>query len=364
MKTSETGSYATFKARYHYTEADYIGGGRYGKVYKALDTKQQNRKVAVKEPTREATHKYRLKEEIDRIIALPEHSNVATYFDYYTFVDDEGVEKDFIVMQYYQEGSLRALMREKKLSLSDKEAILLGILDGLEFLHKHERIHRDLKPENILISQQGERFVPKISDFGICKEVVEEERTLTDVLNSEVGTPIYSSPEQLLDQTIRANTDLWNFGIIAYEVFTGEDPRTCQRVHDEERFNWLLDAVPWQWLQLMRRCLTPDADARVPDVAACRSLLTATPPEEYIEDDETLTEAGKETPPVVPPKRHRQADSPFMRFVGRRRQYTLVVLAAVIAIAIMVIALFALNGSNKKPVLDADKANKVWQQFH
>ncbi|MDR0939651.1 MAG: serine/threonine protein kinase [Mediterranea sp.] len=273
---SEKTSYRSFKERYSYGEADFLGGGRYGKVYKARDTKQRGKLVAIKEPTEEATRKYRLRNEIAAVMGLPEHNNIVTYIDYYTFVE-EGKEKDYIVMRYYEDGDLYHLARRRVLSDAEKESILLGILDGLDFLHSHGLIHRDLKPANILISHQGERYIPKIGDFGISKEIDADN---DEAPNSELGTLLYSSREQRLGDPVKPNTDLWNFGIIAYELFTGNIPKYWR----EAVVN--IDRIPERWRRLVLRCLVEDPKERARDVGECLRLLSASPQEEEYEEEE------------------------------------------------------------------------------
>jgi serine/threonine protein kinase len=378
-------TYQAFKQRYRYSDSDLLGGGRYGKVYKARDAKQHNKLVAIKEPTEEATRKYRLKNEIAKIMALPQHTNIATYIDYYTFTEETGNEKDFIVMQYYESGSLRQLLKDKKLSVADKEKILYGILNGLEFLHENDLIHRDLKPENILISKQGDQYVPKISDFGTCKELIPAAKSGV-VPNSEIGTPVYSSPEQLLsNDPVGKNTDLWNFGIIANELFTGRDPHVCKKVVENE------SVIPEQWLRLIKQCLVVDVGQRVQTVAECKDILEMPPPEEYVEEPDEETSmieeevepieeepSVKEEPPVkeeplikeeppvkedsiiTPPKEKQQAT--LLPFLKQYRNRIWIALAVIALIAIAAVIIFTLT-QPKSPTIDINKANEIWKHF-
>src|SRR5690606_22316719 len=101
---------------------------------------------------------------------------------------------------------------------------VLGILNGIAHLHHSNILHRDLKPSNILIEiDRSDNYVPKITDFGLSKLLGNEDASL--ISNSFAGGTLdYSSPEQLHGYKLKYNSDLWSFGVIAYDVLTGEKP--------------------------------------------------------------------------------------------------------------------------------------------
>ena len=77
---------------------------------------------------------------------------IRSYYDEecHTFGSMVG-EVDIAILQYYSDGNLWQLMKSRKLTIQEKESVLLQILDGIQFLHHRGIVHRDLKPENILI---------------------------------------------------------------------------------------------------------------------------------------------------------------------------------------------------------------------
>ncbi len=139
----------------------------------------------------------------------------------------------------------------KKYGFGDSWDIIRQVLDGLAYSHGQGVIHRDLKPGNILINDDGRI---KITDFGVARI---DSSTLT-VMGDIVGTPYYMAPEQFSGLEATPRTDLYQVGVILYELLTGERPFTgnnveiLRRVVNERPANpstlnpkitWQLDAV-------------------------------------------------------------------------------------------------------------------------
>lgn len=148
------------------------------------------------------------------------HPNVIKYLEGWRLNTNIG-EVDFAVMEYANNGDLNHFLR----SFPNPEAIntiLHGILQGIEYLHQKKIVHRDLKPANILLHKEHNALIPKIIDFGISKTIKTDETALSSV----IGSFEYMAPEQLgqSGDNIRPNVDFWSFGIILYQVFTGELP--------------------------------------------------------------------------------------------------------------------------------------------
>jgi serine/threonine protein kinase len=111
-----------------------------------------------------------------------------------------------------------ALADQNKPIESEKAArILFNICEGLKFAHARKIIHRDLKPQNILLKNG----MPKISDWGLSRIV--SESTSTTVTSF---TPFYASPEQINNGVKDERTDIWQIGVILYELVTGVLPFT------------------------------------------------------------------------------------------------------------------------------------------
>ncbi|NOX90563.1 MAG: protein kinase [Calditrichaeota bacterium] len=209
-----------------------IGEGGMSEVYKARDIKLK-REVALKFLTAELRHLPEARELFireARAASSLDHTNICTIFEISKTKPQLKTSKDsllYISMAYYRGKTLRKILSEsgktgiihrKSLGINRVIDIARQIADGLAFAHTNGIIHRDIKPENIMITSDG---VVKILDFGLAK--------MRSVLqNNEfakrVGTVLYMSPEQILGEEVDQRTDIWSYGIVLYEMLTGEPP--------------------------------------------------------------------------------------------------------------------------------------------
>lgn len=226
-------TYEELKRYYAFDEeTDAIGEGGFGKVFVATDT-LRTRNVAVKaSEVKGEGISYTLMEEAKLVKEqIPPHPNIAYYKACYR-IKVAHSRFDYAIMDYYALGNLKQLFTQTALSDAEKLSIATQILQGVMHLHnncgKNGIIHRDLKPQNILMAEatiKGEHtYIPKITDFGISKALKAQSGNDTD--NSFVGGSLYyASPEQLGGaETIGKNTDLWSWGVLTYQLYTGELP--------------------------------------------------------------------------------------------------------------------------------------------
>jgi Tol biopolymer transport system component/tRNA A-37 threonylcarbamoyl transferase component Bud32 len=200
-----------------YNILEKLGEGGMGVVYKAQDTKL-DRTVALKFlPERlnaSAQDKARFVQEAKAASSL-NHPNVCTIHDI-----QEVDGRMFIVMEFVDGQTLRA----KRGTLSDKQAIDIGIqiADGLAAAHDKGIVHRDIKPENIMIRKDG---IAQIMDFGLAK--LRASGSAISRLTKEgstVGTAGYMSPEQVQGQDSDHRSDIFSYGVLLYELITGQLP--------------------------------------------------------------------------------------------------------------------------------------------
>jgi predicted Ser/Thr protein kinase len=193
-----------------------IGRGGMGTIYFALDT-MLNREVALKVVHPQLADNQQLMERF-KIEAMTQarlnHPNIVTIFSF-NKIEDEYV----IAMEYVAGRSLKEMLQEKK-QLQPAVAVefISQVAEGLRYAHAHNVIHRDIKPANILVGRDGK---VKISDFGIAKILGSQGLTKTGML---MGTPWYTSPEQIVGKEIDFRTDLYSLGVTFYEVLTGRVP--------------------------------------------------------------------------------------------------------------------------------------------
>lgn len=263
----------TKRFTYNPTE-DLLGEGGFGRVYRAYDNCEYEY-VALKIQSVDPHYpNLRLRNEVEKV-QQHNHKNIACYKDCYTFTDYRG-ETDVAIMTYYKNGSLDKFIATKELTLNDKYLLLTELLDGIAYLHSVGIIHRDLKPQNILIIERDGKYYPLITDFGISKKLVEADGS--SVFNSIfAGTRAYASPEQLAEHKIRKNTDLWSFGVIAFQLLTSKLPFSSGSFSptSDEGYGELsrqiksgvlpdvLLSVEEPWQQVIRRCLVVDNRVRL-----------------------------------------------------------------------------------------------------
>lgn len=260
-----------FRRRYDYDPNGPFKEGGQGFIYKAWD-KEEERFVAIKRAQRPEGNreKYSVLREFQRAMEIPLHPNLALYYDVHRLKTEMGYF-DYGVMEFIEDGTnlddfMRTFPAEEKI-----REMLIGILKGMQHLHKHSIIHRDLKPTNILVKYDGGRAIPKIIDFGISKDLGGQETYASAV----VGTFEYMAPEQInpeKGQPLHPNADIWAFGVIAYRMLRSDMPFGSVEEGDPKTYiqNKILEArlpedigeVAEPYQHIIRRCLIRDTRKR------------------------------------------------------------------------------------------------------
>ena len=144
------------------------------------------------------------------------HHNIIQMFD-------AGMEGEiwYIVMEYVAGG--RTLYDHCRpgtlLPLEDAVRVIFKCAKALDYAHRRGVVHRDIKPRNILLTEEQE---VKIGDFGIAL-LTHADSTDTQV-HGYVGSPLYMSPEQIREDQMTSQTDIFSIGVVMYEMLTGKHP--------------------------------------------------------------------------------------------------------------------------------------------
>ncbi len=199
-----------------YEILEQIGEGGMGCVYKVRD-QELDKVIALKlirsEQAGDPTTVQRFKQEL--ILARQvTHKNVVRIYD---FGEADGLK--FFTMEYIDGESLKDVIRRSG-GIQPTEALpwIRQMLEALREAHLQGVIHRDLKPQNIMIDRNGEA---RLMDFGIARATDTNTMTATGAV---MGTPDYISPEQAYGEKADRQSDLYSFGVILFEMLTGELP--------------------------------------------------------------------------------------------------------------------------------------------
>jgi len=153
-----------------------------------------------------------------RAAAALNHPNIVTIYD---VGQGPTTGHYFIAMEYVDGESLKEYLHQRgPLPAEEALRILAPIASALDHAHRKGFVHRDIKPTNIIVERESGR--PVLTDFGVVKAL--REGTSITHTGSFIGTVRYASPEQIQGKEMDHHSDLYSFGVVAYEVLTGNIP--------------------------------------------------------------------------------------------------------------------------------------------
>jgi serine/threonine protein kinase len=208
-----------------------------------------------------------------------------------------------IFMEYVEGGSLRTYLHETKITIHQALDFAIQFCDGMIYANNKDLgrgekgiVHRDIKPENILLTKD---LTLKVTDFGLVK-------ALDEMVAGFAGTKEYASPEQFSGGRIDSRSDIYSFGIVLYEMSTGQRPFTGP---DFEKYSYqhrnlkpplptkLNSDVPSELEHIILKCLEKKPEDRYQRFEDLKAELTATHQTHYGKRPERKT--VEQPPPPI-----------------------------------------------------------------
>jgi serine/threonine protein kinase len=262
-----------------------LGRGGFAVVY-LVEDRAKRRHLAVKVMRRELMIAPLLVKRFHREIRLAsklDHPNILPV----SFSGERG-DLAYYAMPRVRGKTLKDHLRKRgKLDVPEALRILREVASGLAHAHGRGVVHRDIKPSNVMLDQTGRTL---LLDFGLARALTPEGGTLT-VSGEILGSPQYMSPEQAAGQMdLDHRCDVYNWGILGYEMLAGEPPFSGESVHEillmhltetPKSLETFRSDVPRQVVSVLERALEKERDKRWQSMDEARTAL-----------DEMLPSAG------------------------------------------------------------------------
>jgi serine/threonine-protein kinase len=238
------------------------GRGGMATVYLAeRDDPQLQQRVAIKVLRDAAANHWLVRRFIHerQILASLDHPGIARLFD--GGITDDGLP--WFAMEYVEGEPITRYCNRRGLDVDARLRLFLQVCDAVQYAHRNLVVHRDLKPSNILVTQGDSLGRAKLLDFGIARLLAPEPAaaglTRTGLLPL---TPEYASPEQLRGESVSIASDVYQLGVLLYELLTGQRPHRLagQPIHEVLRI--VSEEIPEQPSLVVSRVKTPGAGPR------------------------------------------------------------------------------------------------------
>jgi serine/threonine protein kinase/tetratricopeptide (TPR) repeat protein len=322
----------------HFEILERLGQGGMGVVYKARDLRL-DRLVALKflPPHlggEEAVQRRFLREA--RTASALDHANICTIYE----IGETEDGRTFIAMAYCDGETLAERIARGPVPVAEATRIGAKVAQGLAEAHARGIVHRDIKPGNIAITKDG---AVKILDFGLAT-LPGATRVTKD--NSTSGTVTYMSPEQMRGGPLDPSTDIWSWGVVMYEMLTGQPPFKGDHapavifsiLNDNPEPVSSVSPVPRTLEAIVERALSKDPSLRYRNA---EDLLAELPAPD-------MSESPTLTMPVVRPPEEGAGQT------SRRRRWAVAALAApVLLVAVWAAWRFRPTSSSPKPLVSS-----------
>lgn len=209
------------------------------------------------------------------VLAGLNHPNISQLYD--AHLTDEGWP--YIVMELVDGMSVTEFVEQNRQTVRQRVRLLIDIVDAVAYAHGRLIVHRDIKPSNVMVNKEGR---PKLLDFGIARLT---EGEVTEATRAGPMTLRYASPEQLLGRPITVASDIYQLGLLIFEVLTGNSAchdetvtEAIQRAAQGRPVrlpNSVASELPREIRLIVEQCLRPVVDERYSDANALRNDLRA-----------------------------------------------------------------------------------------
>ena len=257
-----------------YEKVERLGRGSYSEVWKVRDTEREGRApyyVAKIPRNKNLNDKFR--KEADICQQLEGHPNAIKIVD---VVEHRG--RVVLIQEFVAGRSLLELMFGS-MEESEKERIILQLVDVVAHAHKNRIVHRDIKPENVLIGSDG---LLKLLDYGVAKELKDK-----SISSTMVGSRPYMAPEQIMGESQIAS-DVWALGVVIYMLYTHLLPFI--EVNEKALMDLILTRepdpprqiepdIPLELERIIMQCLNKDPKKRFADAEVLKETILDTFPQ-------------------------------------------------------------------------------------
>jgi serine/threonine protein kinase/tetratricopeptide (TPR) repeat protein len=242
----------------------FLGRGGQGEVYEAEDGNfVKGLRVALKTISIEASAVAGAKERFEKEVLLARqvaHPNVCPTYDLSYSEDSHGLTC-FLTMKLLLGETLSARLKHSG-ALPEQEGlgIIRQVAGALRAAHEAKIVHRDLKPGNIMLEGTGAGVKAVVTDFGLARQADSESTVVSSARGS--GTPGYIAPEVLQGQPASPASDLYAFGVVVNQIFTGKRPEALNKAPAAVRAELEAGGLPQSWIPLVSGCLSADPKRR------------------------------------------------------------------------------------------------------
>ena len=156
-----------------------------------------------------------LRNEIE-VLKICQHPNICKLVDFF-----EDSKSMYVVLEHLKGGDMFEYLDKRDFQITEERVIDLvsDIAIAVAFMHSYSVVHRDIKLQNVMMSDDTDKAIPKLVDFGFARIIGP-----SDLLNEHYGSHGYTAPEILLKKSYRLEPDIWSLGVLLYSVYAGALP--------------------------------------------------------------------------------------------------------------------------------------------